>query len=145
MILVSNARGLDKFYNADLLQAKLGRYLRVGPLQHKGRNMRQQDRTAQSLNVPKALRRLHEAEDSRQPTTWKKREHADVQSRTLPQLRLQSSSICYTDGSKQTDELGSHVIGSGVHNADKGLSLSVNAKGLAATNTIIRTELAGRE
>ena len=78
MILVSNAKGLDMFYNADLLQAKLGRYLRVSPPQQKGRNMRQQDRTAQSLNVPKALRRLHEAKNTRQPATWKKREHADV-------------------------------------------------------------------
>ena len=92
MILVSNAKGLDMFYNADLLQAKLGRYLEGGPPQQKDRDMRQQDRTAQSPIVPKALRRLHEAEESRQPTTWKKREYADVQPRTL-QLRLQASLI----------------------------------------------------
>ena len=65
-----------------------------------------------------------------------------MQPRTLPQLRLQASSIWFTDGSKHTNEIGSHIIGSGVHNADKGLSLSVNAKGLGATNTITRAELA---
>ena len=59
-----------------------------------------------------------------------------------PGLQFDGDAIWYTDGSKKDSELGTGLTGAGVCCPGKSIELTIDPRGLEATNTINRAELA---